>query len=289
MPTIAQSISISGIGLHTGTEITVTLHPAEEGTGRVFRVQYPDGVETVPAQISSVHATQLSTELRGAQVKIRTIEHLLSALWGMGVSDVVIGVISPSPLVEMPILDGSAQGWVKAIQAVGVISQHLDQPAVSLSKAYTVYQGESLVTAVPSHQLKFTYGIDFPSQAIGRQWFTWIPEQDAEYAEAIAPARTFTLVQFIEGMRSQGLIKGGSLDNAIVCDDQKWLNPPLRFIDEPCRHKLLDLIGDLSLLGHIPIAHYVAYKASHQLHCQLCYNVAKDYAFGSSPRNYYSA
>jgi UDP-3-O-[3-hydroxymyristoyl] N-acetylglucosamine deacetylase len=116
--------------------------------------------------------------------------------------------------------------------------------------------------------LQFTYGIDFDVLPIGNQWHSWQPDKE-DFSTEIAPARTFGLAHQIEQLRSAGLIKGGSLDNALVCDDRQWLNPPLRFPNEPSRHKLLDLIGDLSLLGKFPQAHFLAYKASHQLHVRL--------------------
>jgi UDP-3-O-[3-hydroxymyristoyl] N-acetylglucosamine deacetylase len=131
-----------------------------------------------------------------------------------------------------------------------------------------VYQGDAFVAALPSPTIRFTYGIDFELPAIGNQWHSWTPEQES-FAEEIAPARTFGLAHQIEALRDRGLIKGGSLENALVCDRSGWLNPPLRFPNEPARHKLLDLVGDLSLLGTYPVAHFLAYKASHNLHIQL--------------------
>ncbi len=268
--TLAEEFTLSGIGLHSGLAVTVRVRPARVDAGRFFRITFGDRQEVVPAQCTAVAATQLSTEIRGEAVRIRTIEHLLAALWGMGVDNAEIAITADQPVVEMPVLDGSALPWVEQIRAVGLIPQERARRSVTLSAPVVLHQGDSFVMAVPSDRLQFSYGIEFPSQAIGRQWFSWIPEVDMPFAEAIAPARTFTLTQYIEAMRSQGLIKGGSLENAIVCDDKTWLNPPLRFADEPCRHKLLDFIGDLSLLGDVPIAHYLAYKASHHLHCQLC-------------------
>lgn len=268
--TLAGEFALAGIGLHSGMAVTVQVLPASANAGRFFTVKLGDRQEVVPAQYNVVVATQLSTEIRGKTVRIRTTEHLLAALWGMGVDNAEIVITTDQPVVEIPIMDGSALPWVEQIKAVGVLPQEKPRWSVKLSAPVAVYQEDSFVMAVPSDRLQFSYGIDFASQAIGRQWFSWIPEQDQPFAEAIAPARTFTLAKYIEPMRSQGLIKGGSLENAIVCDDKTWLNPPLRFADEPCRHKLLDLIGDLSLLGDLPIAHYLAYKASHHLHCQLC-------------------
>jgi UDP-3-O-[3-hydroxymyristoyl] N-acetylglucosamine deacetylase len=128
--------------------------------------------------------------------------------------------------------------------------------------------------AMPAPEPRLTYGIDFEVTAIGNQWYSWSPVTD-DFATLVAPARTFGLAYQVEYLRSQGLIKGGSLDNALVCDHDGWVNPPLRFENEPARHKLLDLLGDLSLLGTLPQAHVVAYKASHQLHGQLAQAIAQ--------------
>jgi UDP-3-O-[3-hydroxymyristoyl] N-acetylglucosamine deacetylase len=131
-----------------------------------------------------------------------------------------------------------------------------------------VRDGDAFVAAIPASEIRFSYGIDFAYEAIGNQWYSWNPQQES-FAEMIAPARTFGFADQIEQLQQAGLIKGGSLENALVCDRQGWLNPPLRFDNEPVRHKLLDLVGDLSLLGTIPQAHFLAYKASHKLHVQL--------------------
>jgi UDP-3-O-[3-hydroxymyristoyl] N-acetylglucosamine deacetylase len=147
-----------------------------------------------------------------------------------------------------------------------------------LQEPIWVREGDMFVAAVPSAELRFSYGIDFALAAIGNQWHSWSPQVES-FATAIAPARTFGLAHQIDQLRAAGLIKGGSLDNALVCGEDGWLNPPLRFPNEPVRHKLLDLIGDLSLVPTLPIAHYLAYKASHRLHTQL----AQELLLRSSP------
>ena len=271
MTTIAHPFTISGIGLHSGMPMSVTVAPAAAGKGRYFVC----GEHQLAAQAQAVVSSQLSTELRTSEIAVRTVEHLLSALFASGVEDACI-TFTPSPpdqvinQVEVPILDGSALPWVTAIQNVGLTSQENPAPKlVELTETITVQQGDSFVTAIPAPRLRLTYGIDFPGSIIGEQWFSWSPqitEFAAAFAQDVAPARTFTLAHYIEPMRAQGLIKGGSLENAIVCDGMKWLTPDLRFDNEPCRHKLLDLIGDLSLLGFLPKAHILAYKASHHLH-----------------------
>ena len=136
-----------------------------------------------------------------------------------------------------------------------------------------IRDGESFVAALPAPQTRFTYGIDFAYAAIGNQWHSWSPTEN--FATDIAPARTFGFAEQIEQLQQAGLIKGGNLENALVCSDRGWVNPPLRFTNEPARHKLLDLVGDLSLLGQLPAAHIIAYKASHKLHTQLATKLAE--------------
>jgi UDP-3-O-[3-hydroxymyristoyl] N-acetylglucosamine deacetylase len=262
--TIAKSFSLSGVGLHSGDRTTVKVSPAEASAGRFFVYQE----HLIPAQIAAVAATVMSTELKVETAAVRTVEHLLAALSGMGVDNARIEVDLP----ELPILDGSALPWVEAIAQAGIQPQSALRRVVTLAQIVTVQHGDGFVAAFPSDRLRFSYGIEFPTRAIGTQWFSWQPEDFAvEFAREIAPARTFTLARDVEKLRAHGLIKGGSLENALVCDDNGWLNPPLRFADEPCRHKLLDLIGDLSLLGFLPQAHIVAFKASHTLHTQFAH------------------
>lgn len=269
--TLAGKVRISGVGLHLGQETTVVLSPADSNTGRLFvRTDLPRSAP-IPARVENVIATQLSTELGIGKAQVRTVEHLLSALTALDIDNVRIEIDGP----EVPLLDGSAQAWIRLLSSVGALSQSLPKlvrPA--LSNPLTVQAGDAWVAAFPSSELRFSYGIDFDLAAIGNQWHSWAAETES-FEETIAPARTFGLAHQIDYLRAQGLIKGGSLDNALVCGQDGWLNPPLRFENEPARHKLLDLVGDLSLLGDIPKAHYVAYKASHTLHVQLATAIAQ--------------
>jgi UDP-3-O-[3-hydroxymyristoyl] N-acetylglucosamine deacetylase len=257
--TIATPFSLSGVGLHSGNKATVTVSPAPPDAGRYFVYQG----QIIPASLETVGETMLSTQLKADGASVRTVEHLLAALWGMEIDNAQIDIDS----AEIPILDGSARPWVEAISSAGITVQPESRQIVALGEVISVQQGDAFVMALPSEILRFTYGIEFPTKAIGTQWFSWMPSM-GNFALEVAPARTFTLAAQVEQLQAMGLIKGGSLDNAIVCDDQGWLNPPLRFNNEPCRHKLLDLIGDLSLLGWSPKAHIVAFKASHALHAQ---------------------
>ncbi len=270
--TIKESFELSGVGLHSGVTTTVRVVPTQAEVGRYFvRVDLPDR-PTIPARVEAVSQTTLSTELAGGQAKVRTVEHLLAALFGHGVDNARIEIDG----AEVPLLDGSAKMWSEAIANVGLSSLPVSPSPplpVLLTEAIWIRQEDTFVAALPSSETRFTYGIDFPYQAIGNQWHSWNPQTE-NFAEAIAPARTFGFAEAIEQLKQAGLIKGGSLENALVCSDRGWLNPPLRFTNEPARHKLLDLIGDLSLLGNLPQAHFLAYKASHKLHVQLAQKLA---------------
>ena len=292
--TLAREFEMSGVGLHSGVLTQVRVKPASVGDGRYFvRVDLPNS-PVIPARVDAVNQTTLSTELAAEDARVRTVEHLLAALAGMGVNNARIEINGS----ELPLLDGSAKLWAEAIAIAGIVQatgeqnptpnpsplaergvlvageNNNDRPAMPLcgyleiKEPIWVYQGDAFVAALPAPASRFTYGIDFDLPAIGNQWHSWQPSTES-FESAIAPARTFGLAHQIEQLRAAGLIKGGSLDNALVCDANGWLNPPLRFVNEPARHKLLDLIGDLSLLGCFPQAHFLAYKASHSLHIQL--------------------
>ncbi|WP_010470932.1 UDP-3-O-acyl-N-acetylglucosamine deacetylase [Acaryochloris sp. CCMEE 5410] len=254
--TLSHSFTLAGIGLHTGATTSVTVHPTPPHQGRYFGYQnQPD----IPAHLSSVHQTQLCTTLKQADTTISTVEHLLAALAGMGIDNAHIDLDGS----EVPILDGSAQMWTEAILKAGYRVQSELRLRPTLHHPVLVQDADAFVLALPEPHLSFSYGIEFPEPAIGKQWCRLNPHA---FLSEIAPARTFGRAKDVESLQAKGFIKGGSLDNALVCRQDEWLNPPLRFANEPVRHKLLDLIGDLSLLGYLPPAHYVAYKASHSLH-----------------------
>uniref|UniRef100_UPI0030DB5608 UDP-3-O-acyl-N-acetylglucosamine deacetylase n=1 Tax=Oscillatoria sp. FACHB-1407 TaxID=2692847 RepID=UPI0030DB5608 len=268
--TLTAEFERSGIGLHSGIPVRVRVLPAESGQGRYFvRVDLP-GMPVIPAQVESVSQTVLSTELGQGDARVRTVEHLLAALAGMGVDNARIEIDG----AELPLLDGSALGWVEAIAQTGVTPQAAPRHCLTVTEPVWIHQGDAFVAALPAPETRLTYGIDFAVSAIGNQWHSWSPHQE-DFGGAIAPARTFALAEQIDQLRRNGLIKGGSLDNALVCGQQGWLNPPLRFSNEPVRHKLLDLVGDLSLIGALPFAHVLAYKASHHLHTQLAQRLAQ--------------
>ncbi len=311
--TLAAGFECSGVGLHSGQVTTVRVLPARPGDrDRYFvRTDLPHA-PVIPARIHGVRQTMLATELvqpfptpfptpvadhpspPGATAAdptpepatVKTVEHLLAALAGAGVDAVRMEIDGP----EVPLLDGSAREWSAAIASVGLAplaDAPLQRPA-PVTEPIWIREDDAFVAALPAPELRFSYGIDFALAAIGNQWHSWSPgtaaiaplqpdHEDApgSFAAEIAPARTFGLAHQVDQLRAAGLIQGGSLDNALVCSESGWLNPPLRFPNEPARHKILDLVGDLSLLGTIPTAHYLAYKASHRLHAQLAHRLAQ--------------
>jgi len=270
--TLKDSFELSGVGLHLGLPVEVKVKGASINSGRYFvRVDLP-GRPLIPATINSVQQAVLSTELVNDGAQVRTVEHLLAGLIGCGVDNACIELTGP----EVPLLDGSAQLWVEKITQVGLLEQTAGaDEEILITEPIWVRKDSAFVAALPSNEgTRFSYGIDFPYRVIGNQWYSW-SEQQESFSQAIAPARTFGFADQIEQLRAAGLIKGGTLENALVCDQEKWLNPPLRFVNEPVRHKLLDLMGDLSLLGKWPKAHIIAYKASHQLHLELAKEILK--------------
>ncbi len=267
---LTAEFSKTGIGLHSGAQMSVRLKPAPPGHGRWFqRIDLP-GQPRIPASLAAVQPTQLSTELVWGEARVRTVEHLLAALAGLGVGNALIEIDGP----EVPLLDGSARDWVEAIMQNSAVQNSAVQNSAAiasqplqpqLKRPLILQENDAIVSAFPATTTRFTYGIDFSHPSIGNQWHSldWTPES---FAQDIAPARTFGFADQVEQLRNLGLIQGGSLDNALVCGSEGWVNPPLRFANEPARHKLLDLVGDLSLLGSLPQAHFFAYKASHTLH-----------------------
>lgn len=257
--TLAGSFERSGVGLHSGGDCRVRLRPSELPGFRVGWLDRPDQ----PPQLlepSQVCETQLCTALRLEGGRLATVEHLLAALAGCGVSQAEIWVEGD----EIPLLDGSALPWVEAIAEAGLRQMGPRRPPTLPDHPLTLRQGLSFITLLPADRLRLAVAVEYPQPAIGRQLYT-VDLSPARFVEEIAPARTFGFLDQVEQLRAAGLIQGGALDNALVCDGDRWLNPPLRFADEPARHKLLDLLGDLALVG-LPMAQVFAYRGSHGLH-----------------------
>lgn len=260
--TLSGAIERSGVGLHSGATTRVRLQGSERPGYWVGRLDRPNQPlqRLEPSQVSD---TQLCTALQLDQGRLATVEHLLSALAGTGVSQAEILVEGE----EIPLMDGSAEPWVEAIGEAGLQAMGAREGLRILDGPITLHQGASFATALPAPGLRIGAAIEFPQAAIGRQLFS-IELTPATYVSEIAPARTFGFREQVEQLRAAGLIQGGALDNALVCDGDGWVNPPLRFVDEPVRHKLLDLLGDLALAG-LPQAQVFAYRGSHGLHTAL--------------------
>jgi len=262
--TLAQPFTLSGPTLHGGAQCQLTLAPAPVGTGcRFSRLDLP-AHEPLQALVDWVGPAQLSTQLIQGHVGVRTPEHLLAALMGMGIDNCFVTLDQP----EVPILDGSARPYVEAIQQAGRVSQDHPQTRLIIQEPLTVWDGDRFVAAFPGPGLRLSYGIDFPGTVIGQQWIS-LDLTPESFALGLAPARTFTTLAQVDYLRSRGLIQGGSLDCALVADRDHWVGQLPYWSDEPCRHKALDLLGDLALVGAVLQGHVVAYKAGHDLHGKL--------------------
>jgi UDP-3-O-[3-hydroxymyristoyl] N-acetylglucosamine deacetylase len=260
--TLAHSVTLSGHGVHSNRPCTVVLHPADQATGILFR-HLPSGVE-IPALAAFVGDCSLATTLVRQGVTLQTVEHLLSALAGLGIDHLTIDVTGE----ELPILDGSAAPWVQAIQAAGIRQMAMGSLSLRILHPVEVRRGDKWMRVSPYPGLRVGYTIDFDHPAIGRQSreLTVTPEK---YARELGSARTFCMEQDIEFMRSRGLALGGSLDNAVVFSPSGPLNDSLRFEDEAVRHKILDLLGDLKLLGASLEGLVEAHRAGHALHVEM--------------------
>jgi UDP-3-O-[3-hydroxymyristoyl] N-acetylglucosamine deacetylase len=263
--TIKSSISCTGVGLHSGTKTTMTLHPAEAGSGiRFRRVDAKHYGAVIPALWSNVTDTRLNTCISNAQgVSVKTIEHLMSALAGMGVDNALIDIDGE----EVPVMDGSAAPFVFLIECAGLVEQSAPRQVIKVLKRVTVADGDKIASLAPSEDFTLAVDIDFAAAAIGRQQVSLTVDAAAFKAE-ISRARTFGFEQEVEAMRAAGLGRGGSLDNAVVIagDGKGVLNKEgLRYDNEFVRHKLLDALGDLSLAGAPLEASFRGTRTGHAL------------------------
>ena len=267
--TIEAPLSFSGIGLHSGVGVHLRLIPAPAGSGVVFRRSDLDNFE-IPAIGRNVAKVSYATSLMRQGVLISTTEHLLSALIGVGVDNVIIEIDN----LEVPILDGSSQPYVESIQAAGVKRQRRKREYLKILKAVEVHDGSKFIGVYPGEGYEIDYTIDFPSP-IGRDRFVGDLESGA-YAELIAPARTFGFREDEAMLRNMGLIRGATESSAIILNRSGVENGPLRFPDEFVRHKVLDLIGDLALAGRRLWGKVVAERAGHAMHTALVQRLLQD-------------
>jgi UDP-3-O-[3-hydroxymyristoyl] N-acetylglucosamine deacetylase len=263
--TIARSTAISGIGLHTGQRINMILRPAEAGTGIVFHRKIGERTVTIEATSANVVDTQMATVIGKGDVRVSTVEHLLSALAAYGVDNLHIDIDGP----EVPIMDGSAAPFASIIEEAGQRRHLQSRKFLAIRKPVSVIDGEKRVSIIPSRFFRITFDIAFQHPCIALQQRS-VKVSSSVFRKDLAPARTFGFLRDVENLKAAGLALGGSLENAIVVDDERILNPEgLRFQDEFVRHKILDAIGDLSLIGYPILGHVRAFKAGHDINHQL--------------------
>ena len=269
--TLASPAALSGIGLHTGVHVNLRLAPAPANTGIVFRRTDLEGFN-IEARAKNVARVSYATSLMKKGVLISTAEHLLSALAASGVDNVFIDIDN----LEVPIIDGSALPFWRLIQRAGLKQQRARRTYLKVLRAVEVVEGERRIVVRPADRLRITCRIAFSHPLIGEQSMDFVP-QNGGYEAEIAPARTFGFLEEVKTLRNSGLIRGGSLENAVVLTRDGLMNPEgLRFPDEFCRHKILDLVGDLALLGHPLIGHVAAERAGHAMHYALVSRLLRD-------------
>jgi UDP-3-O-[3-hydroxymyristoyl] N-acetylglucosamine deacetylase len=258
--TLRRAVSCAGIGLHSGNKVTLSLKPAPADSGVRFRRSDLGGLG-VAATVKHVGGINYATGLTRDAVRVDTVEHLLAALVSLGVDNVVVELNSP----EVPIMDGSAAPFVYLIHEAGVKPLPAARRYLKVLRPISLSRGDKRIALYPSDHFKVTYSIAFDHPLLRHQSRTIRLTEDA-FVDEIAPARTFTFLKEVEMLRQQGLALGGSLENAIVVGDTGILNNALRFDDEFVRHKILDVIGDMALVGHPVIGHLVAHRGGHALH-----------------------
>lgn len=265
--TLKNAIRATGVGLHTGDKVYLTLHPAEPNSGIKFRRTDLDESVLIDATPENVGDTTLSTTLIQDGVKISTVEHLLSAIAGLGIDNAIIDVSS----AEVPIMDGSAGPFVFLLQSAGVKEQDVFKKYIRIKKEVRVDDGDKWASFSPFNGFKVTFTIDFEHPAFEEHLKTATMDfSTTSFVREVSRARTFGFMKDIEFLRENNLALGGSLDNAIVVDDDEILNEDgLRFADEFVKHKILDAIGDLYLLGHTLIGEFRGYKSGHGLNNKL--------------------
>lgn len=269
--TLASAVKLTGVGLHTGVPVNLVLTPAPANTGIVFKRTDLEGF-AIKARAANVARVAYATSLMLKGVLVSTTEHLLSALAALGVDNVCAEMNN----IEVPILDGSSLPVAREIMKVGLRQQRARRSYIQVVKPVEIVDGAKRIAIHPAEQFRITCSIDFSHPLIGKQTLDIAPA-GGNYIAEIAPARTFVTLEEVEPLRKAGLVQGGSLENAIVLSRDGVLNPEgLRFADEFCRHKVLDLIGDLALLGHPLVGHVVVHRGGHAMHYALVSRLLKD-------------
>ncbi len=264
-------VKTSGIGLHSGKKVNIEFHPAPENTGIVFRRVDKDFFP-IKADIEYVSKLVYATNLTKDGISIATTEHLLATLIGLGIDNIYINIDAE----ETPIMDGSASAFVYLLKEAGIKKQKEEKRFLRIKKPKHFLNGDRRISIYPYDGFKITYTIEFDHPLIRLQTRTLELKSPEDFENEVSPARTFGFLKDVEMLRKNGLALGGSLENAIVIDSDKILNGHLRFADEFVRHKILDVIGDLALLGYPILGHVVAYKAGHEIHTSLAKEIISD-------------
>lgn len=263
--TIDKTVAVSGIGLHSGSRINMTLRPAEAGTGIIFHRSIGAQTVSIAARSENVVDTRLATVLGRGDVRVSTVEHLLATLAAYGIDNLHIDIDGP----EVPVMDGSAAPFASLIETAGLRKLTKSRVYLAIRQPLSVTDGEKRVNIIPSRFFRMTYDIAFDHPCIALQQRS-LKITAESFRRELAPARTFGFLRDVEKLKAVGLARGGSLENAVVIDDERILNPEgLRFPDEFVRHKILDAVGDLSLVGYPILGHVRAYKAGHDINHRL--------------------
>ena len=268
--TIGATVECSGVGLHSGAPARMRILPAAAGTGIVFQRVDLDGF-CVEATASNIAKVSYATSLMKKGVLISTTEHLLSAFIGAGIDNAIVELDN----LEVPLLDGSALPFMEMLERAGVRRQRRKRVYLRIKQPVEVRDGQKYIAVYPADSYQVRYTIDFPHPLIGLSSFQ-IGLSNGSYRREIAAARTFGFLRDERTLRNMGLIRGASPDNCVVLTDTDVANPPLRFPDEFVRHKVLDLIGDLALLGHRVLGRVVAHFAGHAMHTALVQRLLRD-------------
>lgn len=268
--TIADEVRCAGVGLHNGLEVNLSIKPAPPDSGIVFkRIDLP-GCPLIPAHYSCITDTTLATTLGAGGATVATVEHLMAAFVGLGIDNALVEIDGP----EVPSLDGSAEPFVFMLKRAQPVNQRARKTYIKVLQPLQVRCKDKTLSIYPDHSLRITYSIDFDHPLIQQQTYSLTFSEEV-FCQEISNARTFGFLYEVQNLKKNGFALGGSLDNAIVIDDRSILNEGgLRFEDEFVRHKILDLIGDLALLGKPVLGHIVAHKSGHALHHRLLQKMA---------------
>ncbi|MEY8211038.1 MAG: UDP-3-O-acyl-N-acetylglucosamine deacetylase [Gammaproteobacteria bacterium] len=272
--TLSNSIKASGVGLHSGEKVNMTLRPAAKDTGIIFRRLDIEPIQQIPALAKSVIDTMLGTTIAKKNASVMTVEHILAAFAGLGIDNALVDLDGP----EVPIMDGSSASFIFLIESAGIEEQNASKKFLRIKKNIRVEDGEKFAEFKPYNGYRISFEIDFDHPMIKSKLTKLsVDFSTLTFLKEISRARTFGFLKEIETLRSKNLALGGSLDNAIVFDDYRILNQDgLRYQDELVRHKILDVVGDLYLMGHILVGEFNGYKSGHELNNKLILKLYTD-------------